>query len=65
MKPVRFRCPKTGLNVQTLVSADSVEPGTHSFETIICNACAGIHLVNRETGQIAGERTDPNGRPPS
>jgi len=54
-KLIVFRCPRTGLQVQTpLVVADQDE--SESFEAISCLACTHLHFVNRRTGKVLGDR---------
>ena len=56
MGNIVFKCPRTGLNVQHWLAED-VEPGdpqgTH--DTVVCQACGGIHFINRSTGRLLGE----------
>jgi hypothetical protein len=51
-----FRCPCTGWNVQAHTE-DSGKNG-NTFEAIACIACQQLHLVNPETGRVAGEDND-------
>jgi hypothetical protein len=48
-----FRCPCTGWNVQAHTE-DNDNKG-QTFEVITCIACQRLHLVNPETGKVAGE----------
>jgi hypothetical protein len=51
-----FKCPRTGWNVQHWLAeeAASGDPqGTH--DTVTCQACGGIHFINRSTGKLLGE----------
>jgi len=53
-----FRCPRTGLNVQHWV-ADEVVPGVpHIYVNVVCQACTGLHWINRSTGKLLGERAN-------
>jgi hypothetical protein len=51
-----FRCPCTGCNVQAHTEDNDKEGQT--FETIACIACQQLHLVNPQTGKVAGEDDD-------
>jgi hypothetical protein len=51
-----FKCPRTGLNVQHRQAEDAASddsPGT--YDTVVCQACNGIHFINRSTGRLLGE----------
>jgi hypothetical protein len=48
-----FRCPCTGWNVQAHTE-DNDKKG-QTFEVVTCIACQQLHLVNPETGKVAGE----------
>ena len=48
-----FRCPCTAWNVQAHTE-DNDDKG-QTFEVITCIACQQLHLVNPETGKVAGE----------
>lgn len=56
MKPILFRCPKTGELVQHLVrvddATDSVAP---AYDPVHCLACRQVHFINRE-GKLLGEK---------
>jgi hypothetical protein len=50
-----FRCPSTGLNVQGFVADDpKPDDDAETYETVTCQACTRIHLVNPKTGDVAG-----------
>jgi hypothetical protein len=52
-----FKCPRTGMNVQHWL-ADEAAPDQAqcSFETVICQACGGIHFIGRSSGKPLGEK---------
>jgi len=54
-RPVVFKCPQTGMNVQHSPTAtDDDEPkGTH--KSIVCPACSKLHFLNRLTGKLLGQ----------
>jgi hypothetical protein len=49
-----FRCPATGRNVQRQLD-DDPDISENEYEAVRCLACAGLHLVNRKTGNILGQ----------
>jgi hypothetical protein len=52
-----FRCPRTGMNVQTLVSKQAAkEP--RSYEIVTCPACTQFHFINKATGKALGDSSD-------
>jgi hypothetical protein len=49
-----FRCPRTGLKVQTLVSKQAAsEP--RSYEMVTCPACTQFHFINKATGKALSD----------
>jgi len=53
-----FRCPDTSFNVQCQVDDDSGEESGDVYEAVRCLACDRLHLINRRTGRLLGERED-------
>ena len=51
-----FKCPRTGFNVQ-LAEAPAHDP-QYTYETVVCQACAGLHFINRSTGRLLGEKEE-------
>nr|QDP26817.1 hypothetical protein FNV92_33750 [Bradyrhizobium cosmicum] len=45
-----FRCPQTGMNVQTHLEKQH-RPEGRSFESITCPACTRLHFIDLATGQ--------------
>ena len=46
---IEFRCPQTGLDVQTSRRGDeSASP----FEAVTCPACARLHFIDGVTGTV-------------
>jgi hypothetical protein len=45
-----FRCPETGMNVQTHLEKHEVREG-RSFEPFACPACTRIHFIDLVSGQ--------------
>jgi hypothetical protein len=46
-----FRCPNTGMNVQThLEKQQRVEEG-RSYEAFLCPACTRVHFIDLSSGQ--------------
>jgi len=56
MPTLTYRCPSTGKNAQVWyeVSDNPSESADGFFETVICNACDKIHLVDPKTGKVVG-----------
>jgi hypothetical protein len=52
-----YRCPNAGLNVQGWI-ADDPEKVEGFYEAVTCTACAAVHLVNPETGDVLGADGD-------
>jgi hypothetical protein len=51
-----FRCVRTGLNVQVWLPEAAPTDRTDSYEVLTCPACARIHLVNKTTGKMLGDK---------
>jgi hypothetical protein len=49
-----YECPNTGYRVQGW-SADEVS-SDDTYETVTCEACKQLHLVNPATGRVLGKR---------
>ncbi|TYL89278.1 hypothetical protein FXB40_35815 [Bradyrhizobium rifense] len=45
-----FRCPQTGMNVQTHLEKQQGHEG-RSFESFACPACTRLHFIDLATGQ--------------
>ena len=45
-----FRCPQTGMNVQTHLEKQQGHEG-RSFESFACPACTRLHFIDLTTGQ--------------
>ncbi|MCK1514663.1 hypothetical protein IVB22_19280 [Bradyrhizobium sp. 190] len=53
---VLFRCPRTGMNVQHLLTGlEQIGPDTHL--PVVCPACSSVHFVNASTGKLLGDRS--------
>jgi nitrite reductase/ring-hydroxylating ferredoxin subunit len=60
-RPILFRCPHTGMNVQHSLPDSSGEPeGTH--RSIVCPACHRLHFINNSTGKLLGEESQGGSR---
>jgi hypothetical protein len=53
-KPILFKCPSTGMNVQHWLS-DAPEDKTDSYSSIVCPACTKLHFIHNRTGKTLGE----------
>jgi hypothetical protein len=48
-----FTCPRTNLSVQHWFDDDEDVP-ENEYEAVVCQACAGLHLINWKTGKLLG-----------
>jgi hypothetical protein len=55
MPTLLFRCPATGMNVQTWFADDVPAINGETYESVTCTACRQVHLVNRATGKTLGD----------
>ena len=57
MDKLLFNCPATGVNVQHWLDDDDDrgKPGD-CYQSIVCQACARLHFVNRKTGRLLGHK---------
>src|SRR5260370_608011 len=46
-----FRCPQTGMNVQTLLPTQKDEVRT--YEAVTCPSCTRLHFIDTSTGKPA------------
>ncbi len=56
MESLVFRCTQTGANVQVWLPDKTQSDRADSYEAITCPACARVHLVNRQTGKMLGDK---------
>lgn len=49
-----FRCPNTGMNVQTHLEKRE-EGEVRSFEAFACPACTRVHFIDVATGELLGK----------
>jgi hypothetical protein len=47
-----YRCPNTGLRVQSYACIKTAD-GAH--EVVTCNICRSVHLIDLTTGKVLGE----------
>ncbi len=55
MAKVLFVCPSTAFKVQHWLEDDD-DASDDEYEVITCPACAKVHLINRKTGKLLGEK---------
>jgi hypothetical protein len=48
-----FRCPQTGMNVQTHLEKEQKQAG-RSFASFACPACTRLHFIDLASGQPIG-----------
>ena len=57
MANVLFKCPRTGMNVQHWLADEPASDDTgNNFETVVCQACGGLHFINRSNAKLLGEK---------
>ena len=49
-----FRCPQTGMDVQTLLDKQEKDEAL-IYESVICPACTRLHFINKSTGKALGQ----------
>ena len=58
MAKLIFRCVQTGMNVQVWLPEAAPTDRTDSYESVPCPACTRLHLVNKNTGRILGDKEE-------
>lgn len=56
MAKLIFRCAQTGLNVQVWLPDEAPVVHADSYEAVTCPACTRMHLVNKTTGKMLGDK---------
>jgi hypothetical protein len=56
MESLVFRCSQTGTTVQVWLPESAQPKRTDSYEAVSCPACARVHLINRTTGKMLGDK---------
>jgi hypothetical protein len=56
MENLVFRCTQTGTTVQVGLPDRASPERADSYEAVTCPACARVHLINRKTGKMPGDR---------
>jgi hypothetical protein len=51
-----LRCVQTGLKVRVWLPETAPTGRADSYEAVTCPACARIHLVNKTTGKMLGDK---------
>jgi hypothetical protein len=54
-RPVLFRCPETGMNVQHWL-AGTPDYAKDSHSPVECPACTGMHFIHNSTGKLLGDK---------
>ena len=63
MENLVFRCPQSRSNVQVWLPEFAQPEGIDSYEAVTCPACARVHLINRKTGKMLGDRMLDDSKP--
>jgi len=53
-----FTCPTTKFKVQHWFEDDKDAP-VDEYRSIVCQACTKVHFINRQTGQLLGQKDSP------
>ena len=53
--PRLYRCPNTGVRVQSYAC---IKTADDSCEIVTCNICRGVHLIERASGTVLSEGED-------
>jgi hypothetical protein len=56
MAKLIFRCVQTGMNVQVWLPDEAPADRADSYESVACPACTRLHLINKITGKILGDK---------
>jgi hypothetical protein len=56
MAKLIFRCVQTGMNVQVWLPEAAPADRADAYESVACPACTRLHLINRTTGKVLGDR---------
>jgi hypothetical protein len=56
MASVIIRCPRTGMNVEIWLAKDASTDQADTYESVTCPACLRLHLVNKTTGRLLGDK---------
>ena len=58
MAHIIFRCPETLIRVQHWMDDDDSgnDVSDDACEMVGCPACSRVHLINRKTGNVLGEK---------
>jgi hypothetical protein len=59
MAQVLYRCPRTGRYAHSWItedgSAEADRHADHTYLSVLCPACARLHMVNPATRQVLGD----------
>jgi hypothetical protein len=50
-----YRCPNTGLRVQSYAC---IKTADGAYELVTCTICRGVHLIDARTGKVLGDEKD-------
>lgn len=52
-----FRCPDTGVEVQTSIPTES--SGARTYQGLLCVACTRLHFIDTATGKLVSAAQRP------
>jgi hypothetical protein len=56
MESLVFRCTQTRTDVQLWLPKSTQLERADSYEAVTCPVCARVHLVNRKTSKMLGDK---------
>jgi hypothetical protein len=57
-RPIIFKCPQTGMNVQHWLAdteEGEKEAEKEAYVSVVCQACNRLHFINSSTGNLLGK----------
>jgi hypothetical protein len=56
MESLVFRCTQRRTDVQVWLPENADPERADNYEAVTCPACARVHLINRKTGKMLGDK---------
>jgi len=53
-RPIIFKCPQTGVNVQHWLTDEPDPAALGRYEPVVCQACTKMHFVHSRSGKLLG-----------
>ena len=58
MNKLLFKCPATDMSVQHWLDDDDPSKPGDCYQSIVYQACARLHFINRKTGRLLGQKEE-------